>query len=213
MSRHDWYRRSTWSKSDQAEFFDRLARSRSLFHKAQYVRIQAHYLEESGLIQESLDLLIRLLAEWPSESELPGVYCQKASCHIKLGDLESATAAFRQCFKAEEKGAWKTSARLDFLWMVATNQLRDLYEEARQELVDLTEPVVWPAAEYQMAGALALISNDCGHPEAARRHATAAIEAAGKERSEARHHRKLGLVKNPDPKIFRQLERLASRQQ
>ena len=28
MSRHDWYRRSTWSKSDQAEFFDRLARIR-----------------------------------------------------------------------------------------------------------------------------------------------------------------------------------------
>ena len=41
MSKDDWFRRTTWSDEDERAFFARLVRSRGIFRKAQYLRIQA----------------------------------------------------------------------------------------------------------------------------------------------------------------------------
>jgi hypothetical protein len=45
---NDWYRKTTWSEADQADFFARFKRSRTPYNKAQYLRIQANYLEGVG---------------------------------------------------------------------------------------------------------------------------------------------------------------------
>jgi hypothetical protein len=56
----DWFRKTSWSETDQADFFARLKRSRGASNKAQYLRIQASHLEgvgSPGLLRASLTLL------------------------------------------------------------------------------------------------------------------------------------------------------------
>ena len=43
----EWFRRKTWTQEDREAFFARLKRSRGLFHKAQYLRVQAYELAET----------------------------------------------------------------------------------------------------------------------------------------------------------------------
>lgn len=211
MARDDWYRRTTWSKSDQDAFFERLQRSRSLYNKSQYARIQAGYLEGAGYVRESLALLNRLYKEWPDASQLPPACSQEASCHLKLKDLNSAISAYRRCFRAEEDYDFRsmTNARVEFLWLVAIRRLTDLYDEALEESDKEQDPILFPVDRYRTAGALALIYADIGREDNVAELATAALEAAAKTESGLQHHKGLGLVNNPDRKAIRRLKRLA----
>ena len=210
MARDDWFRGSSWSDSDQSVFFERLNRSRSLYHKSQYVRIQAGHLHDAGLVKESLALLRRLYDEWPHESQLSCAYFQEAICHLDLGDLESAIAAYRKCFDAERDNGVGTNARIEFLWLVATKSLSDLYDEAVEEFSSQDMPLLFPLDEYRVAGAYALIFSDSGRTDEAKAYAHAALDAAAKTDSGLRYHKGLGLVLNPDRKIIKRLKRLAA---
>jgi hypothetical protein len=64
MAKAEWFRRSTWTKQDQDEFYARLGRSKTLYNKSQYVRIQASHLQRAGLVRESLELLARIIHEF-----------------------------------------------------------------------------------------------------------------------------------------------------
>jgi tetratricopeptide (TPR) repeat protein len=211
MGREDWYRRTTWSASDQDEFFERLDRSRGLYNKSQYARIQASYLQGAGYIRESLDLLNRVYQEWPDASQLPSAYWQEANCHLAMNDLNSAISAYRKCFKAEEDSEFRnmTNARVEFLWLVATRRLSEHYDEALEESDKWEHPSLFPVDQYRMAGALALIYDDIGREGKIAELAAAALEAAAKTDSGLRYHKGLGLVTNPDRKIIRKLKRLA----
>ena len=73
MSKVEWFRRTTWTAADAADFAAHLKRSRSDFHKAQYLRIQAGHLHAVGvpeLTAVALGLLGQLVTDWPSESQL-----------------------------------------------------------------------------------------------------------------------------------------------
>ena len=211
MGRDDWYRRTTWSASDQDEFFERLDRSRGLYNKSQYARIQAGYLQGAGYIRESLELLNRVYQEWPDASQLPSAYWQEANCYLELNNLDSAISAYRKCFKAEEDSDFRnmTNARVEFLWLVATRRLRGHYDEALEECDKWEHPSLFPVDQYRIAGALALIYDDIGRKGKIAELAAAALEAAAKTDSGLRYHKGLGLVTNPDRKIIRKLKRLA----
>ena len=70
-------------------------------------------------------------------------------------------------------------------------------------------PMVFPADQYRIAGALALIYDDIGREGKIAELATAALEAAAKKESGLRYHSGMGLVTNPDAKIIGKLKRLA----
>ena len=210
MGRGDWYRRTTWDESDQIAFFERLNRSRGKYHKSQYARIQASYLQKAGLVKESLQLLYRLYDEWPDESQLSTAYWQEAQCYLELGDLDSAVKAYRQCFEAERNHGLGTNARVEFLWLVATRGLSDLYQEALVEMEYQDLPLLFPVDQYRVAGAYALIFDELGQVTKVAEYATAALDAASKTDSGLRYHKGLGLVANPDRKIIRKLKRLTS---
>src|SRR5262245_57279217 len=98
MTSKDWFRQTTWSREDEQAFFSRLARSRGSLHKAQYLRIQAYSLAETGneaLVSAALSLLNRLLTEFPEPSQLVAAHFQAARCHERLGDLGAAVNQFR----------------------------------------------------------------------------------------------------------------------
>ncbi len=80
---NDWFRKTTGSEADQADFFVRLKRCRTAYNKAQCLRIQASHLEGIGsheMLRASLELLDKLFAEFPEQTQLASVYSQKASC-------------------------------------------------------------------------------------------------------------------------------------
>ena len=104
MGRDDWYRHTTWTENDQAEFFERLRRSRGTFHKAQYMRIQALYLPQSGLHAEALTLLNMQLRDYPEEdTQVTGALLQKAECLWSIGDHHGAFETYTNALAAQRR--------------------------------------------------------------------------------------------------------------
>jgi hypothetical protein len=83
MAREDWYRSETWDESTRAAFESRLARSRTPFHRAQYLRIQGVTLTATGKRREvnaGRGLLERVIADFPDE------VMEVAGAHFALGE-------------------------------------------------------------------------------------------------------------------------------
>src|SRR5262245_48893836 len=99
MAETDWFRRATWTDEDQADFIAHLRRCRSSANKAQYLRIQALHLQETGakpLIMAALGLLEQLVRECPERTELASVYLQQGECRMALGKGDDAIESLRQ---------------------------------------------------------------------------------------------------------------------
>jgi hypothetical protein len=117
MSCTDWFRRSSWTDRDQEEFNARLQRSRGEGNKAQYLRIQAFHLAEAGLDAAAIELIDRLITEFPQKTELASAHHQRAESLAKLGQADSAIAEYRATFQVERlsQRPHKCLARL---WLV-----------------------------------------------------------------------------------------------
>jgi hypothetical protein len=209
---HDWYRRKTWTPKDREEFFTRLRRSRSAFHKAQYVRIQAYELLNSRTREAyfaALELLDMIMAEWPESSQLTSVYHHRAECFAGLGDLPRAIEAYRQVFRTQrERTRERTDAHLDFGWLVATTPMPELFNEALAVLCEFHHDM-FPRDRYRAGAIQALILDSQGKCEQARSHASIALEAAAATHSGFRYHPRIGLVTSPDRKVHEKLQSLA----
>ncbi|MFC0019522.1 tetratricopeptide repeat protein [Roseibacillus persicicus] len=213
MASDDWFRRKTWSEEDEAEFFTRLKRSRGQFHKAQYLRIQATYLEDE-YPEIALRLIAMVIEEYPEPFELPQAFLQKAHCLIALGRTEDAILSFRKVFEHEEaNSSSNTQGYLDFSTFVVVRERRELYAEVKQILHKHSDRLMFPVDHYRWNSALAIISEDDGDLAGAGAFAARALDAAKQENSGFRYHPKVGLVKKQDKRIRRQLLKLAKAEQ
>src|SRR5581483_1437593 len=115
----DWFRRTNWTPSAEADFFARLRRARD---KSQYLRIQAVTLEAAGDYPAALKL-IDYYFDLHSEPIWNGTMHQcRASAHAAMGELDRAIAAFRASVEAERSpGGLKTDGWLDFGELVVLN--------------------------------------------------------------------------------------------
>src|SRR5687768_16086011 len=131
MSRHDWYRQTEWSEAHAAAFFQRLARSRTAFHRAQYLSIQALTLTETGLksnILVALELLDRIFIEDSDDWSLPAAHLQAARCHDALGNIEAATRHFERALAEQVKQPnLSVGIAHEFPWFIARRGLKELY--------------------------------------------------------------------------------------
>jgi tetratricopeptide (TPR) repeat protein len=103
MAKDDWFRRSTWTTQGQADFTTRLRRSRTAYHKSQYLRIQAKHLQDVGtepMLHSAVELLDQLVSSFPDPSQLSLALLQRAQCLVDLGKFEDAIASFRRSFEA-----------------------------------------------------------------------------------------------------------------
>ena len=83
MPKDDWYRRTTWTTEDQHAFAERKRRSRGADRKAQYVRVQAETLFQTGdkeLIISALKLLEQSFADYSSSFDYAQSYECAARC-------------------------------------------------------------------------------------------------------------------------------------
>ena len=214
MSQEDWFRRATWTTQDRQAFDARLRRSRGTFHKAQYLRIQASHLAETGdaeLLSAALELLASMFAEHPDPSQLAAAWHLRATCLIDLGEPTPALESFREAFKAmRAKPNWRTPAHNDFAELVLALGRRDLYTEVIAVLDEFGGDDIFPLHRFKQATARALIAADTDDARAAQAHAQEALQAANASDSPFRYHRKLGLVQFVDLSTIERLRALAA---
>jgi tetratricopeptide (TPR) repeat protein len=210
----EWYRRTTWSAKDKEAFFAKLKGARLSSKKAQYVRIQALYLERGGtpeLLRAALELLDLALSEFPHKTQRSITHLQRARCLEALGREDEALAEYRQSFEAERSFPnSRTEGYLDFGELVLGLQRAELYGEALACLEEFGGGELFPISQYRYFVILAFISEARGKTTAAQRYARQALDAAAQTESKLRSHRKLGLVGEQPPDIHARLVRIAS---
>jgi hypothetical protein len=215
-NRDDWYRRATWTVGDREAFLARLARSRSARSKAQYLKIQALTLLDTGradLVRHALELADLGVKEYPDDFHLGSLHQLRARCYVRLRLPADAYDAFQESFRAAALiPTLHTNVELDFAWWVAVERLPGFHQEAvdRLNASSVAEGAFFPAIAYKLFGALALIADDGGDPSNARRWAEQAIVAVEKQESPLPRHRLLGLVRNPEADVLARLRRLAT---
>jgi tetratricopeptide (TPR) repeat protein len=214
MSASDWFRKKTWTPADQGDFFARLKRSRGQFHKAQYLRIQAYELQTVGteeLLNASLELLKQLFEEFPDKSQLAQAAAQQGDCLKGLGKTNEALASYRKAMEIQkQKTSCATNAYRSFAWLVATKPIPDAYGDALSALNEFGKHETFPIEHYQSSASRALIYEAEGKIGLAKSWACEALNAAAKEHSGFRYHSKLGLVRNPETKVFDRLKKLSA---
>lgn len=210
----DWFRKTTWSLDDERAFLSRLARSRSLFHKAQYLRIQALTLADTGdetLVRNSLRLLQRLFTEFPEPSQLASSHLQAAQCHEQLGELEQAVDHFRLALMAQTHYPnLDPGTALEFPWFIIVHQFAALYDEALNTLEAAS--IAFPVQLFKAAAVRAVVAESRLDYGTASRHARQALEAAALNESAFRFHRDVGLVGSAFKPMVERLSALANSQ-
>ena len=212
----DWFRKTSWSEADQADFFAHLGRSRGKGMKGQYLRIQACHLEDTGspeLMRTALTLLDKMLLEFPETNELACAYKQKASCLSKLGELDQAIAYYQRALQTErEFPNVKTDAFLEFGRLVVENNLADLFDKALEALEELnSRGIKFPSDIFQAFGIRSIIAAQRGETERAKEFAKIALEVADKVHSGLRYYSTLGLVRDKETPFFKSVKAIAAK--
>src|SRR5687767_11207341 len=118
----EWFRRTTWTDTDAADFEARLKRSRGVDRKAQYLRIQAGHLLAVGdpkLTSVALSLLDRQTAQFPDPLFLSVAHSMRAEALLELGRSEEAVEAYQLALLAREAFPQvRTDAHLGFAELV-----------------------------------------------------------------------------------------------
>lgn len=102
---HSWYRRTTWTAADRAEFEERNRRSRGANSKAQYIRIQADTLRKTGspdLTRAALELLESSFRDYPNAMDSALAYECAGRCCETLDDLDAAIEYYLSALRREQ---------------------------------------------------------------------------------------------------------------
>jgi len=206
---HDWYRRTTWTQEDQTAFFDRLNRSKGQYHKAQYLRIQASYLEDD-YPDEALSLLSMVLNDFSEPSEMSQTFLQKAHCLISLSKTTEVIKVFRDVLAYEKMyPKYKTQGYLDFPIFIIAHKKTELYPEAKDILLSHEDRLMFPIDYYRYHTVLAVIEWQNENIDNAKSHVAQAKKVATQKHSGFRYHPSVGLIKEKDveiQKLFRDIE-------
>lgn len=133
MTDHDWYRKTTWTKKDKADYFERFNRSRSDQSKVQYLHIQALYLintQKASLARPALELL-KLALQFKNEGFMPLIYYEMADAYKIIGDKKQIIESFRTAVYWEKYGhSMGTEAGKEYATYIVENSLGEYYDEA-----------------------------------------------------------------------------------
>jgi tetratricopeptide (TPR) repeat protein len=200
----DWYRRKTWTKTDEEEFFAKLGRARK-DGRAQYLKIQAIeliYTKEKKLLNVAEELLNKVLTEYPENR------IEKSPCYNFLGqiyelrnDAEMAICFYKKSLDYEKEFPNViTSSYLDFSKIVIQEGKTESYNEVEKMLIEKikNESISFPVQNYIMYSILAIISEFKGNSEQSRSFAEIAEKNSKAEKNSLWNPRKqkIGTVEN-----------------
>jgi tetratricopeptide (TPR) repeat protein len=211
---NDWFRKTSWSEADQADFYAHFKRSRGAGNKAQYLRIQAGHLENTGspeLLRAALTLLEKMISEFPEPGELACAYNQKASCLAALGQIDLAIASYRLALDTERNNPKRrTRAWLEFGRFVCDAKLTEHFGEAFAVLDELKlDAGLFPVDVYELSGIRAIVTAHRGDAAKAKQYAKTALKAAAETNSGFRYHPTVGLVRDKETPFYKSVQAIA----
>ena len=198
----DWYRRKTWTKTDEEEFFAKLARARK-DGRAQYLKIQAIELvetEDKTLLKVAETLLNKMLTEYPDNSFEKGSALHTLGDIYKLNDnYELAIDFYKQALDFETNYPNViTHAYLDYSELVIKTGKENLFGELEKLLLDRYSELRFPIEKYKVNSILSIINANKDGREQAEKYADIAEQFATAETSGLKYHKYLGIVKERD---------------
>lgn len=212
MSSDDWYRRTTWTDDDRADFNARLRRARK-HNRPQYLRIQAVHLADAGNHTAALELLDRFLEIDDGSIDLAQAQLQRAESLLATGNEDAAINAFRASLAAErQRPNVQTQAWLLFPWFIVETQHTELYSEADSVLSEFsaTRTPSFPVSDYRLQSIKALLLAHDGNAQQAKLHAQQAMAASYAKHSGYRYHPNLGLVQDTNTAVHERVSEIAA---
>lgn len=212
MSRDEWYRAQTWDDSTQEAFETRLSRSRTAFHRAQYLYIQGATLTATNKRREvaaGRALLERVITDFPGED------LQVAGAHYALAESlidsnpDAAIEHLRACL-ALEQGA-NFSHRTELL-LAETLLANEPTEETLNEIASLLNTAdseaFFHVEAWRIAVARARLNSKQGDTLGATAQARRALELLADNTPKLPRHPDVGLIK-PDRDTVAEMRKLA----
>lgn len=204
MTAIEWFRNTEWTAETEARFEEKLRRAKD---KSQYLRIQACTLASSRP-EIALQLLGRYF-EMGDHFDLAQAHVDSAMAHLALGKSSEALDAFERALDREAVfPKLKTSAFVEYPFLVATEAYSDRYASALKILDERSREVMFPVDRFKWNASKALILASRREVSAARSFAAKALIAAEEDHSGFRHHPSIGLVGNKFANIREQLQKI-----
>jgi hypothetical protein len=199
----DWFRKTTWSPQNEADFERPWKRCRTDWNRFQYLSIQAGHLIAANppLYADGLKLLERALTQFHQPVGIANALGLKARCVHALDAFDAAVPIYRQALEFEKSYPQaRTRLWVEFPWEIVKARKHDLFEEALRWLdFPQATDVVFPIDRFQKATALAMIAKYRGDLGSAKVQAEEAFRAAGMSHSPFPNHKKIGLVVHIEP--------------
>ncbi len=186
MGREDWYRNTSWNDEIEVAFRERLNRSRQLFHKAQYLRIQGNILlssKDTSCQEVGISLMKELLNDYPDNKD---VIFSKFEAYVNLGDYyyytkEKLDLAF-ECYKNaiaydESMTTGQRHAVMAYIKTAVFTKHDENYPDCYSRLEKADNHLVFPHEYYELGLSGALLYNAMGRYDAAKDSAAIAIKA------------------------------------
>jgi tetratricopeptide (TPR) repeat protein len=206
----DWFRRKSWTQTDEEEFFKKLNRARK-DGRAQYLKIQAIELvqtEDNELLEVAENLLNKMLTEYPDDN------FNKGSALHTLGDVYKLRENYQQA-KEYYKQALDfekvypnviTQAYLDYSEVLVKTNDKTSFDKVEQILLERQPRLMFPIEKYKVNSLLSIINKHNNKHDEAKRFAELAEQSANAETSGLRYHKYLGVVKDRDTWLDKQVQ-------
>jgi tetratricopeptide (TPR) repeat protein len=198
----DWFRRKSWTQTDEEEFFKKLNRART-DGQSQYLKIQAIELvqtEDKELLKVAEDLLNKMLTEYPDDSFNKGSALHMLGGIYKLREnYPKAKEYYKQALDFEKVCPNViTQAYLDYSELVIKTRDTTSFDEVEQVLLKRQPSLLFPIEKYKVNSLLSIINKHNNRHDEAKRFAELAEQSANAETSGLRYHKFLGVVKDRD---------------
>jgi tetratricopeptide (TPR) repeat protein len=199
----DWYRRKTWTKTDEDEYFAKLGRARK-DGRAQYLRVQAIELIETkdkNLLSVAETLLNKILTEYPDNRiEKSQTFNSLGEIYKLREDYETALEYFQKSLDYEKEFPNViTSAYLNFSETVVHAEKTELYDQVANLLTEKInkDTLKFPIQNYIMYSVMTVISEFNGDVEQAKIYADLAGKNATAQTNSLwnSQKKKFGIVK------------------
>src|SRR5437016_1784466 len=121
----DWFRKRSWTPEDQADFWRRHRRCRSVYNRAQFLRIQAFHLAETR--------------------QLSCAHVERGDIFLQRGRVDEALAEYRKAIAQERvHPEARTQCWLSFGWTAVMHHRTELYDEAERILSERENEAMFP---------------------------------------------------------------------
>jgi tetratricopeptide (TPR) repeat protein len=210
-SKPDWYRRTTWTTADQAEYFAKLKRARDS-SRPRYLVIQASNLAGTAdpTLLDGAETLIKILfADYPDDK-----FNRSAGLEV-LGDIyrlrqvyDTAMVYYKKSIDFEhEYPNVRSNAFLQFSELAVKLNKREFYPFVEALLSERLEHYPFPIYKYKIYSLLSVINKANGHNAKASELAELAEKFAALQTSGFRYHPTVGVVTERDADLDRLMKK------